>query len=342
MNTLLEDLFAQARVEVPQRSYDDTKKTFLTGLAVGGASIIGLKVITSSILKSKFFIMSISAVSILTSAVLVYTAAVKPTQSVADHQTKPSTEVFEANTPMGSALPPDLFVEQNRPTLLVEPDDSLDVEKTDTVANLEAIILKTIDSIDMEAIEIELARAVESLKEIDIEVIEGEVAELRLMLEKMQVDSLIRFELANTLRELEAEGVKLNHDIDRNRHEARVMVLSRETVQAPKLTRKVFTITDKTTDLDLEAFNKEATEAGIDVRYDCRVWAGKVKKLNMRCEINTDNGEQIQDIHIKNVKRNETFAFNIVWYENASGEAVYFNKTEKCENEQHNHNCEEH
>jgi hypothetical protein len=342
MNSVLEDLFAQARVEESQHSFADTKQTFIAGLAIGGASAIGLKIITSSILKSKFFIMSISAVSIVTSAVLVYTAAVKPTESIADHKVGPSTELVQDNITMGSTLPSNLFVEQNSPLITVEPDDSIVVEETDTTVNIEEIIVKAIDSIDMEAIEAEIAKAIESVRNIDIEVIEGEMAELRVMLEGMHVDSLIRIELSNTLMELEAEGLRLNNDIHKNMTEARAIMLNRKVSEEPKLTRKVFTITDNTTDLDLEAFNKEATEAGIDVRYDCRVWAGKVKKLNMRCEINTDNGEQIQDIHIRNVKRNESFAFNIVWYENEAGQAVYFNKEDRCDKESHNHSCNDH
>ena len=341
MNPLLDDLFAEARVEAPQHSFVDTKKTLLAGLAIGSFGLIGAKIISSSILKSKFFIMSISAVTILTSAVLVYTTGLNPNAQVAE-TSKPTTEVMAIQSPSENEVPDDLFmpIEFHEQTE-VEPEDSVIVVKVDSVVDVQEIIDQVMRSINIEQLTDSIGNMMEMIHNIDIEISEGDIADIELLIEKIGSDSIKMEKLIKIATNLEEMGDEIDVQMNHMQHGANVIMLNRTVANGSKLHRKVFTITNQTTDLDLEAFNEQATAAGIDVRYDCTVWASKIKKLNMRLAINSDQGSQTTDVHIRKVKRNESFVHNIIWFENDEGQAVKFNKTNECDIERHNHDCEE-
>lgn len=343
MNPELDDFFAEARVETPEHSFSDTKKTLLAGLAIGGISLVGAKIIASSILKSKFFIMSISAVTILSSAVLVYTTGIKPNAQISEKVSHPTSEVMAVASPNGDQLPDNLFVMSDMPINMdVEPDDSVIVVKMDSVENIEQIIMKVMHSSSMEHLMDSIGDIMELIKNIDIEIDEDDMAEIKVMIKEFSEDSVKMTELINMATSLEKMGHDIETQLMQVQNGQHVIMLNRTVSNGPELHKRVFTITNQTTDLDLEAFNKQATAAGIDVRYDCTVWASKVKKLNMRLEINNDHSKQVTDIHIRKVKRNESFVHNIIWFENNEGQAVKFNETNECEIERHNHDCEEH
>ncbi len=375
-NPLLDDLFAEARVEAPQHSYQATKKALLSGLAIGGAGLLTAKIITSSILKSKFFIMSISAVTILSSAVLVYTTALKPNEAVSDHVMDTQTELVATNTPMGNVLPEDLFVEAiiadfepDDSTITIEPDSSTNVEEVIEEAtkqleiSMEKIedILSEVES-QLKNIEIEvengemirleeflanvgevteemghdleehIEQIVEDIEHIQIQNREGEMVDLDDYIEDMADESELREDILEMVADVEEAVANIIEDVHVRQHNHVQAIGVHDSEELELLTRKVFTVTEKTTGEDIEAFHKTAIAAGMDMRYDCKVNSNRIKNLNIRLTIDNQNGRNhTSDLHISNVKRNENFAHNIIWYENEAGQAVRFNKrTSTC------------
>ena len=367
-NPLLDDLFAEARVEAPQHSYQATKKALLAGLLAGGAGLLAAKVIASSILKSKFFIMSISAVTVLSSAVIVYTAAVKPNDPIVDQPIKTSTEVV-ANTPMGTMLPEDLFVEVPpiiEPVVFedVEPDDSTIVVKADSSEKVEQIIEDVMQAIDIEKIEQEVERAmlsidhekleqaiedmvesfdgdeleaaindlIASIQSIDVD-IDLDDDNLHIDISRMAKDSAMIQEMKAELERLKHLSIDLSEDAFSYSYSTQSQHKHKDHKDKADLQKKVFTITNQTTEADLEDFNKMATEAGMDVSYNCKVKANRIKQLNMRLKISNENGRDYSsDVHIHDIKKGDSFSFNIIWYEDENGQAVKFNhrKSKTC------------
>ena len=367
MNPLLDDLFAEARTEVPKHTFADTRKVLLAGLAIGGASLLGAKIITSSILKSKFFIMSISAITILTSAVLVYTTGLKPNNDLSSSGTNAPNELVAVNIPMGSQLPDNLFVaaipqEVEETPAVAEPGDTVIIIRKDSIVDVQEIIEEVMQSLNLEALEVDMEQLMESISnieididmhdlegsiedmlegisEIDIDIDEEDFAELRIIIEDFTSDSVNMSKLMSMSLDLEAIGKDLELQLHNLKHAPKTIMLNRTVYSSSDLTKKVFTISNHTTNEDLEDFNKQATAAGMDVTYQAHVWKNRIKSLHMRLEIDGDNSKRSTDIHIRKIKRNENFVQNIIWYENAEGQAVKFKKTSECND--HDHDVEE-
>lgn len=346
IDPLLDDLFAEARVETPTHSYQSTKSKLMAGLAVGGVGILTAKIITSSILKSKFFIMSISAVTVLTSAVLVYTVALKPNESISKQvNDAKQIELAQVNTPMGVSLPTNLFVEQPA-IIVIEPDDStIVVEDEESIKDeLQDAIEDILEKIDIESIEEEVEEVVAKIGDIDFEISEEVKRDIQVLINDIKDDTILITEIKQMVAEIEASAVEIAEEISSEiSHHKNRSVNRYEKDTESKLHRRTFTINNNTSEADLEEFNEMATAAGIDVTYNCKVTSSKIKRLNMKLVLDNDNGSHFSnDYHISDIKRNENFSFNIIWYENEEGQAIKFSNKKnrnECSNS-HSNDCD--
>jgi len=71
----LDKLFHSARNQAPAYLFSETQAVFASAASVGAGSAAGLKILGSSLFKTKFFIMTVTVITILTSAVLVLNSA---------------------------------------------------------------------------------------------------------------------------------------------------------------------------------------------------------------------------------------------------------------------------
>lgn len=103
--------------------------------------------------------------------------------------------------------------------------------------------------------------------------------------------------------------------------------------QDGELTRVSHTITEHTTEDELQAIVKEAGAAGIDIRYHNHTRKNKIRKLILTMRL---SGGDRNDRVMHNIKRSgkDSFSVNLVWRQNKEGIAVDFgrkrNRTRVC------------
>ncbi len=71
---ILDQMFQSARTEKPKYQFSEASAVLTRGLALGATSAAHAKMITSTLFKSKFIIMSVSATTIFASTVLIYSS----------------------------------------------------------------------------------------------------------------------------------------------------------------------------------------------------------------------------------------------------------------------------
>ena len=346
---LLDDLFDSARNAAPEYTFKETKKAFLSA-AVIGAAVLGLKTISSSILKTKFFIMTISTVSIISSAVLFYnTTVTTPAELTANHSLN---EGKSKNVVM--AMPaPNLFNE-------VLPQEIIPVEPDDTTKKIEEVevIEKEIERIEITK-NLKLDSLIAELTNINVMEVGDGVNKKMIVLsgsdtvfiqnmgeieaEISKAMEIVRIEIDGQLEELEelkvlaeTDRLEMLEDMDELKHERRVIIMKDRS--RSHLHKVSFTINDHTFIEELEEIKDKAVAAGIDFTYTAKVKKNQIKKLDLNMKLENENGSNEHSQIYLTKSRGEVFSINIEWYENEIGEAVSFSKSK----DKNKNCCDEH
>ncbi|MFD1553425.1 hypothetical protein DNU06_07075 [Putridiphycobacter roseus] len=346
---LLDNLFDSARNAAPEYTFKETKKAFLSA-AVIGAAVLGLKTITSSILKTKFFIMTITTATIITSAVVIYNT------SVAEPSNIPSNHLSnEGNTKnLVMAMPaPDLFKAVAPKTIMgVEPDDTtkqieaeaviekemkilqlsqalhldsligvmsnINIHETGKGDHKKMIITSGTDTIMMQNVN-ELTSEIESALRLAQVELDGQLLALEGMLEEDLAALRIDVEAA---KEASKEIIEQEYFSNQSTHNT-----STNLFPEAELNKVAFVINENTDTDELAKIRDQAVAAGIDFVYTAKVKRNEIKKLdlNMKLEDEEGNSKQSQ-FHITKSK-GEVFSITLAWYENEKGEAVAFSKS---------------
>jgi len=343
-DNLLDQLFDQAKNEKVMHSFSDTKTTFINALAVGVISALGLKTITSSILKTKFFIMSISTITILTSTAIIYQVAVKKPNELAIQKTQHPIENIQTkdnSKVMTMSAPPNLFIAQNLPN-----NNTLNFPVAiDTPEVQKPVEIKDVEVIDsLESIQKSLEEAKETLKTLEIsdeisEIISKALNEVKAELSQIDLEkihnelvvNLEELELSNKIEEAVIKAVQIidNHVIlIKNKNNCEDIMLNKD---SENLTKKSFNITTDSDEHDIQIIRNKAEKAGIDFRYNLTSWKNeRIKKLDIYMVIDDCKYvTQKQSVHLSKINKREKFSLSISWYENKDGQAIKFSNS-KC------------
>lgn len=315
----LDQLFQSARSEAPKFKFTEVSSVFTSALAIGVATAAHAKVITSSIFKSKIFIMSISTITAITSAVLIYSsaAATKTPIPVAVEEGQPTKTAITFVDPQEELFAADDTLKREKiskdsvKVLTIDIHDN--IIRSTVLMNDETIKELNFNLNELEGLNIDLDNLSSELK-VNLSELEG----LTINLDDLEMD----FEELSLLSEI--EGLDVEDLLDNVE-----IVYSNFDRIDPDIKTVSHFITNHTTMEELDVIKKAATKAGIRFNYTAKVKRNIIKKIELTMRLVNEEGLRKYSCVNINVSNDKMFSHTIEWQENAAGKAVSFGRA-KC------------
>ncbi len=353
----LDQLFQSARNEAPKYAFTEASSVITSALAIGVATAAHAKAFTSSIFKTKIFIMSASTITLITSAAIVYssmTSAVSSKPRVGGKASYKIEEKKDKQETPGTENSENFVFRANDDTLkkvIIITENPYKIHKLEIKEDAIKALLSN-DATEMKVIEFDFEGLKERIVKIEkyIEIESGKVRDWSgltreledlVNLQRLSEDELIALSLDDRIAEEEdliellndRDIQRMEHDserqeADKSREKDERIIYRKAAPNNRELENVSFSVTSRTTVDELEDIKGVALKAGMKFDYTAKVKKNRITKLNLTMTLYDEQGKRKCECINVEMSGDEMFSHTIQWQENEDGKAVSFGKNE--------------